>query len=190
MTQDSPTDDELVAQTLAGCREAFVQLYDRYARMVRAVVAGVSGDWPGAEDMVQESFMRAYRKLGSLHDPSRFGAWIVGIARQVGRERRRSMRRDRHEFGDTRPWQIASAADAETKADVRDEIEHVMRNVADLPERERLAIHMFFLEQHDARQGAELLGLSRNGFYGLLQRAISRLASQVHPCKSEQRAER
>ncbi len=56
-------DAELVAQTLAGNREAFGQLYDRYARMVRAVVAGVSGDWPTVEDMTQECFLRGYRNL-------------------------------------------------------------------------------------------------------------------------------
>jgi DNA-directed RNA polymerase specialized sigma24 family protein len=52
-------DAELVAASLAGDREAFGQLYDRHARMVRAVVLAVSNDWPSVDDMTQESFLRA-----------------------------------------------------------------------------------------------------------------------------------
>jgi RNA polymerase sigma-70 factor, ECF subfamily len=58
-------------------------LYDRYAAIVRAIVAGVSGDWYVADDVVQECFLRAYRKLATLRDPRRFEAWLAGIARQV-----------------------------------------------------------------------------------------------------------
>ncbi len=190
MEPDPRNDAELVAKTLSGNREAFGQLYDRYARMVRVVVAGVSGDWPGVEDMVQESFLRAYRKLPVLGEPQRFGPWIVGIARHVGRERRRSLRRDRHEFREPQKWEIESPADGRTEMHDRDEFDLVMRRLAALEERERLAIHAFFFEQREAREIAEMLGLSRSGFYALVQRAIARLATPMQPCEStnEERA--
>ena len=70
MQPTEPTDAELVAQTLAGNREAFGDLYDRYARLVRSVVCGVTWDWPMVQDLTQESFLRAYRKLGSLREPA------------------------------------------------------------------------------------------------------------------------
>src|SRR4029079_4350921 len=86
MEIDPRNDAALVADTLSGDREAFGQLYDRYARIVRAVILGLSGDWRGIEDMVQECFRRAFSKLRTLREPARFGPWVVGIARQVGRE--------------------------------------------------------------------------------------------------------
>ena len=46
MGNNEPTDADLVARVLSGDREAFGQLYDRYARLVRAVVYDVAGDWP------------------------------------------------------------------------------------------------------------------------------------------------
>jgi RNA polymerase sigma-70 factor (ECF subfamily) len=183
MEQFSETDADLVVQTLTGDREAFGELYDRHARMIRTVVAGVSGDWPAVDDMVQESFLRGYRNLAKLRDPKRFGPWLVGIARQVGRERRRRLRRDRHEFYDSRLAELASVSDGDVGADGRDLFEAVMRNVAKLPEQERLALHAFFIHQRDARQAAELLGLSRSGFYALLQRAVARLARQLQLCE-------
>jgi RNA polymerase sigma factor (sigma-70 family) len=181
MDRNALTDAELVKKSLAGQRESFGELYDRYARLVASVVAGVSGDWPSAEDMTQECFLRAYRKLATLRDPERFGPWITGIARQVGRERRRSLRRDRHTFHD--PQSLAADAMSFTNAEPenRDETERIMRSVAELGEQERLAIHAFYLEQQNAQRAAEVLGLSRSGFYATVQRAIARLAKQLNP---------
>ena len=61
-----------------------------------------------------------------------------------------------------------------------EETELVMRRLAELPERERLAIHAFFLDECDAGQAAELLGLSRSGVYALVgacDGAIGRVGS-------------
>jgi RNA polymerase sigma-70 factor (ECF subfamily) len=168
---------ELVAQTLAGDREAFGRLYDRHAGMVRAVVAGVSGDWSAVEDMTQESFLRAYRKLATLRDPARVGPWVVGIARHVARERRRLLRRDRHLFV-AQPLVLESSNDGEAAIDDRDRLQRVMYRLAELPEDERVAVHAFFLESQSADTVAERLGLSRSGFYALVQRAVAGLATR------------
>jgi RNA polymerase sigma-70 factor (ECF subfamily) len=183
MKQLRPGDAELVAKVQAGDHEAFAQLYDRHAAMVRAVVLAVSGDWHAIDDMAQESFLRAYRKLATLREPALFGQWITGIARRVAREHRRSQRRDRHELRDPHSPGIESRAAAAPDVPGRDHLELVMRRLAELPERERLAIHAFFLEERDARDASELLGISRSGFYALVQRAIARLAARVRPCQ-------
>jgi RNA polymerase sigma factor (sigma-70 family) len=60
-----------------------------------------------------------------------------------------------------------------------EEADWVLRQLAGLPERERLAIHTFFLEERNALQTAELLGLSRSGVYALLERALARLSALV-----------
>ena len=67
-------------------------------RLVRAVVYRVGTDIPVVHDLTQECFLRAYRNLARLRRPDRFGSWVVGIARAVAREHRRSLRRDRHRF--------------------------------------------------------------------------------------------
>jgi RNA polymerase sigma-70 factor (ECF subfamily) len=165
---------ELVSDLLAGDREAFGELYDRYARVVRAVVLAVTGDWPAVDDMTQESFLRGYRKIATLRDAARFGPWIAGIARQVARERRRTLRRDRHEFAPQPPESAATEAEPTD----REQLTRVMRRLAELPEAERLAIHVFYLEGQNAAVAAEKLELSRSGFYALLQRALAHLATR------------
>ena len=98
MGNNESTDADLVARVLSGDREAFGSLYDRYARLVRTVVFDVAKDWSTVQDLTQDCFLRAYQNLGRLRQPDRFGHWLVGIARQVARERRRTLRRDRHHF--------------------------------------------------------------------------------------------
>jgi RNA polymerase sigma factor (sigma-70 family) len=172
---DNPNDAELVAQTLAGDHEAFGRLYDRHARLVRAVVLAVSSDWSAAEDMTQESFLRAFRKLTSLREPSRIGPWLVGIARQVARERRRSHQRNRLRF-DSDVVEPPCETNGEAEIDSRDQIERVMTRLAELPEDERLAVHAYFLAGERAVEAADRLNLSRSGFYSLVERALAKLA--------------
>jgi RNA polymerase sigma-70 factor (ECF subfamily) len=179
MGNNEPTDADLVASVLAGDREAFGCLYDRYAPLVRAVVYDVFTDWPTVQDLTQECFLRAYKSLARLRQPDRFAQWVVGIARQVTRERRRFSRRDRHQFVGSEVLEVSSEMDAARAMQAAEETELMMRRLADLPERERLAIHAFFLEGCDARQVADLLDLSRSGVYALLERALTRLADLV-----------
>jgi RNA polymerase sigma-70 factor (ECF subfamily) len=170
-TGEARGDAELVARTLAGDREAFGRLYDRHARLVRAVALG-AGPATDAQDLTQECFLRAYRNLPALREPSSFGPWVVGIARQLVREQRRRRRPDRLALDPPAPAPPRSADDA-------DEIAHVLGLVSRLPEEERLAVHFFFLNEHDVGQTARLLNRSRSGTYALLKRACARLTRRL-----------
>ena len=128
--------------------------------------------------MTQESFLRAFRDLSELRDQNRFGAWIVGIARQVARERRRSLARDRHEFTGTPPDNVWSLERVNSTEEA-EQADLLMRTIATLPETERLAIHAFFLQDHNAQQAADLLELSRSGLYAALKKGLARLRTSL-----------
>src|ERR1700732_1428777 len=65
-----------------GDRAAFGQLYERYARMVHGVLLArvPVGE---VDDLVQDVFMRALRRLSTLRETASFGAWLAAIARNV-----------------------------------------------------------------------------------------------------------
>ena len=73
-------DDALVSAARAGDRSAFGLLYDRYARMVHGILL-CRVPPREVDDLVQEVFLLALRKLDSLRDLSRFGAWLGTITR-------------------------------------------------------------------------------------------------------------
>src|SRR5262249_39569754 len=119
----------------------------------------------------QECFLRAFRKLATLREGDRFGAWVVGIARQIVREHRR-----RRWPGSLEGITLETLDDPMASADAAEGVEHLLRQGSRLPEAERLAVHLFFLNERDANETARLLNRSRSGTYALLKRACARLA--------------
>jgi RNA polymerase sigma-70 factor (ECF subfamily) len=73
-------DGKLVRSALGGDSTAFSRLYERYGRVVHGLLlARVARD--EVEDLVQDVFLTAWRRLPDLRDPAAFGGWIVMIAR-------------------------------------------------------------------------------------------------------------
>lgn len=169
------SDATLVRGALAGDRAAFAELYDRRARVVRAICWDETRDVAAAADLAQESFLRAWRSLGRLRDPERFAAWIVGIARQVCREWKRGRFR-RLRLVDATPEDATPTAELHADRSEPDERLARLRDaVARLPDAEKLALHAFYLQEMDAEQARGLCGLSRSGLYRVLSRARARL---------------
>lgn len=171
------TDATLVLGVLSGDKAAFAELYDRRARLIWAMCYDATGDSDAAADLTQDVFLRAYRKLGELHDPGKFAAWLLGIARQVCREWRRSCLREQSKIA--RLAESTGASEAEVNASGTDRVDQQLltlrRAVAALPEKERLALHAFYLQEQDAEQVRSVLGLSRSGLYRVLSCARQRL---------------
>jgi len=76
----------LVSRASAGDPEAFRVIFDRYSKPVMSFIYNMIGDRAHAEELAQETFVRAYCRLGSMRDQRRFSSWLFGIARNVVRE--------------------------------------------------------------------------------------------------------
>ena len=75
----------LVAAAREGDRAAFGRLYDRFAPMVHAVLL-TRVRRADVDDLVQDVFLQAMRRLGSLRKPEAFGPWLAAIARNRARD--------------------------------------------------------------------------------------------------------
>jgi RNA polymerase sigma-70 factor (ECF subfamily) len=160
---------ELVKASLAGDKDAYGTLYDRYAPLIRAVCYDYARNVPDAQDLAQDVFLRAYAKLDQLRRPECFGPWIVGIARLRCSEwqRQNARRRDRQACLDRN--------DATDKGPSDGECEELRQMIANLPEKERLALHAFYTLGKSVDDACSQMGMSRSGFYRLLDRARRRL---------------
>ena len=166
------SDETLVLGTLRGDRSAFAELYDRRARLIRAICYDVTRDSHVAADLTQEAFLRAYRKLGDLTNPERFTPWLVSIAKRVCLEWRRGRIRDRQVFD--QPIEDLEVIEPPGAPD--DQVVDLREAIAQLPEKDRLALHSFYLQELDAEQARMVLGLSRSGLYRALASARRRIA--------------
>jgi len=167
------TDGALAIAARKGDRSAFAELYDRRARLIRAICFDATNNLHTAADLTQEVFVRAYAKLNSLRKPESFTPWLTGIARQVCREWIRGKLRDR-KLACPLP-EGADPAARESEVDPR--LESLREALAKLPERERLSLQAFYLQGLDAEQARTVLGLSQSTFYRVLLKARERLAA-------------
>ena len=165
----TPSDKTLIEAVLAGEKAAYGKLYDRYAPLVRAVCYDSTGNIADAQDLAQDVFMRAYEKLDRLRNRNSFGKWLVGIARLRCREWRREKIRSQNKNAGLN----IKLATVEKPNDNR--IEMLRKMITTLPEKERLALHTFYLQGNSAENVRRIMGLSRSGFYRVLERALKRL---------------
>lgn len=177
MPASPPTDEDDVRQALRGDREAFGRLFDRHAPGVRAAAAAVGG-LDAVDDVTQEAFLRAYRRLSTLRVPSSFGAWVRGVARQVARERRRHSDAAAP-LTENHAGEPPIENDPHTAAAAREEQSQLLAALERLPERDRLAVHAYYFSQQQADAAAAELGLSRSGYYAVLQRALKQLRAAL-----------
>lgn len=177
--------------------EAFARIYDRHGAVVRALCRQNAPTDADADDALQETFLRAYRMLDRLTDPDGLRSWLYAIARLVCSERRRSARRRGvHEHGaaeEVRTMTTTTATRGNSAAPMgespgecaakQERLELLSRAMDQLPDNERLALHLYYLEADPVVAASVALGVSRSGFYKLLTRARERLSvlmSEAH----------
>jgi RNA polymerase sigma-70 factor (ECF subfamily) len=79
--QEAREDESLVLKAQGGDRKAFQRLLVRHGEAVRTFLGSQLAGDPGAEDLYQDSCLRAYRAISDCREPAKFRAWFLGIAR-------------------------------------------------------------------------------------------------------------
>src|SRR5512138_3397713 len=80
---DLLSDEQLVGLTLEGDREAFGQIVARYQSPICALAYSACGSFNRSEDLAQEVFVAAWRRLRELRDPGKLKSWLYAIARNL-----------------------------------------------------------------------------------------------------------
>lgn len=145
------TDQELVKRVQAGDVQAFAALAERYERSVLAVVQAELRDPMTARKVAKKTLVRAFRQLSRLDDGSRFGSWLLKLARRQSINAVRAM-----------PISIeARIAEGETR-DRCDpewiEHEHMLGLVTRLPDEDRRLIGLRYFDNHTVPEIAALVG--------------------------------
>lgn len=112
-----------------------------------------------AEEIVQETYLRACRKRSSLRDPAAGGAWLLRIAANVWRDRLRGAARRREELAEMGPDAPLAAAPSPGPAE-EDEVRRVLRLMDGLPPRQRQVLYLSAVEELGHAQIAKVLDIS------------------------------
>jgi len=157
----------LVEAARGGDRRAFGALYDRYARLVHAILLGRVPP-AEADDLVQDVFMRALEQLGSLRDPGLFREWLAAIARNRASDFHRR-RRPAEALAESLPARFRPAAEA------RAALEAVRR----LPEAYQETLLLRLVEGLTGPEIAERTGLTPGSVRVNLHRGMKALRERL-----------
>ncbi|MDQ3951828.1 MAG: RNA polymerase sigma factor, partial [Actinomycetota bacterium] len=163
------TDAALVQSALREDGEAFGHLYRRfYPRLVRLIVRK-TGDRALAEDVAQEALLRALDKLDTFDNSRPLWPWLKVIATNLavdaGRKRSREVEWEPEDAASLPAKELPSCEDGMVLAEV----------LANLPDRQRVAVSLRYLQDWESSEAASFLGLSIPAFEQLLFRARKRL---------------
>src|SRR3977135_2518134 len=90
---------DLVARASEGDQEAFRLIFERYSRPVISFIYDLVSDRGLAEELTQETFVRAFRNLRTLRQETKLSTWLFGIAKNVAREALRARVRQNQHIG-------------------------------------------------------------------------------------------
>lgn len=180
------TEEFVLAQARAGNREAFRTLVERHSRAVFRVAYRVTGNDADAEDVVQETFLKAYNELGRFEARSGFGTWLHRIAANCAIDllRKRPRQTVSHQDDDAAPLveRLATTdAGPDRLAQGRELRDHLEVAMADLTPLERAAFTLRHLEQQPIETIAAMLGQSAAATRHSIFRAVAKMRRALAP---------
>lgn len=183
-------DADLVARTLAGDKTAFGTLVERYWPMAVALARTQARDAAHAEDIAQESFLRAYNHLAQLREPSRFAGWLSRIvAQQCADHRRRHKRNGSISLTQLTPAQEPASRAPDEPALTDRQRQSVRDAVGRLPAKLQQVVLMRFMADLSASAIAEQLGQRPGTIRVWLHRAYQHLRTRIVPILEDQEVE-
>ena len=188
LKQPAASDEQLVVATLRGNTPAFGRLVQRYWKMVFALALSRIKDRTEAEDIAQDSFLKAYARLGSLRNPSRFSGWLSKITlQQCTNVVRKDIRRRAVLGSQATPLTDLTAIPAYSSNPglTEGQIQFVRQAVGQLPEKLQRLIVMRFMGELSAVQIAEQLGKRPGTVRVWLHRAYKILRKDLAPLIEE-----
>jgi RNA polymerase sigma factor (sigma-70 family) len=176
------TDAELVASALAGERAAFGEIVQRYQRLLCSIAYSATGQLSHSEDLAQEAFIEAWRRLPTLREPEKLRPWLCGILRfKVSRLRRDESRRPlgRADALDAAAEVATADAPIGDEAARKEEQAILWSALERVPETYREPLILFYREHRSIEHVADALDLSEDAVKQRLARGRKILQEEV-----------
>src|SRR5207237_4031344 len=169
-----PSEREQYRAAIYGDREAFEMIIHTHSRILFAIAYGILQNREEAEDIVQDSLVKAWKTRWRVRDPEKFPAWLAMIARHRAHDLVRRRR--------TLPLPLETIEISETEAIDSTALDQQLHSaLAALPELHRAALTLRYFEEMDYRTIENTLGLTNGALRGILGRGLASMRKQLRP---------
>ena len=157
-TRMADADAELVLQTQSGSPAAFETLVRNHQRMIHSLTFRMTGSLADAEDLAQETFIRAYDQIGAFRGTAKFSTWLYRIAVNTCLNWRQSeVRRFQLHANCAREMSVQPLNSENSAADTQSS-RQVQEALLKLPAKQRAAIVLTIYENQSHAEAAKALG--------------------------------
>ena len=178
------TSADLVSRVCQGDADAFRLIFERYSRPIISFIYDMVNDRGLAEELTQETFVRAFRAIHTMRAETKLSTWLFGIARNVARESLRArVRANNHvdladksvmDLSDDKPAPVDGLLNKELNGLIR-------RSLAALDEDKRLVFTLKVLHQCSYEEIAAITGFSLAKLKTDLHRARAEMRKKISP---------
>jgi RNA polymerase sigma-70 factor (ECF subfamily) len=189
-----PSDAAAIEQVLAGDQDSFRVLVERHSRNLFRLVYRMTGNEHDAEEVVQETFLRAYRKLGQFQARSNFSTWLHRVAVNCALDHLRLKDRRNKPLATVQPQEgdnqdqpdlVASVPSGDPTAErlvqcveLRERLDSALR---ELTHHERTAFVLRHFQGLSIQEIGRILGLRTSATKNTVFRAVKKLRQALEP---------
>jgi len=170
--------DELVERCKQGDTQSFQTLYRQYSKAMFNTSLRIVNNTADAEDVLQESFLDAFRSLHDFHYRSTFGAWLKKI---VINKSINILRKRRNDLVDMENTELQALPEEEgiNEEEIKYRVEEVKKMITRLPDGYRTVLSLYLLEGYDHEEISQILNISHNTVRTQYVRAKQKLLSLI-----------
>src|SRR5215469_5143832 len=175
-------DTQLVSESLTGNREAFGQIVTRYQTLICSLAYSATGSFTQSQDLAQETFVTAWKRLSELREPGKLRSWLCGILKnRVYKTYRREGQEPTHaaESLETAHELASGELPPSDHAITKEEESILWRSLGRVPEIYREPLILFYREHQSVETVAANLELSEDAVKQRLSRGRKMLQEEV-----------
>ncbi|MFA8298565.1 MAG: RNA polymerase sigma factor [Hyphomicrobiales bacterium] len=181
MDKESDNDSFYIQQVINGDTTAFTHIVNKYKDMVFSICIKVTKDHDIAEEVAQDTFVKAYNNIESFRKESKLSTWLYRIAYNTSIS---TIRKKKIEFTPIQETIVENYSIEEINTDIEGcdrkvVTKKMMDLVSDLSDKDRALIHLFYLEQNSVDDISEITQMSKSNIKVRLHRLRKKLFNDL-----------
>ena len=171
-------DEYLIKKVISGESNAYAELVDRYKYMVYTLAIKIVKNHEDAEEVAQDTFIKAYSSLKYFKGDSKFSTWLYKIAYYGSLDylKKNKRRVETTKFDISEEYNIASMDDALEGMEAKERTEMIKHAIQELPGEDAVLITLYYFEMQSMKEISQVMGLAPNTVKVRLFRGRKRLA--------------